>query len=237
MNRALLLVLIAGLSFASAAQGSVDYVLTGSPYSSTTDFTAPCSGGSCANFPAGARLGGRFTVPDRLPANAVNLNVYPLVTSFSFSDGINVYASGDAAVRVIQMTFSTNANGEIVAGFLALERWLTGTAPHGVGDRRSGFGFGSNEGDPVGSGGVGHNEYCAVVGVAPSSGVADTCLFIELNDADSSAEGSGVWSIALPGVPVPTLAHAALALLAFLLAAIGLRQPALARSAAGTRRR
>lgn len=230
MIRAPLLVLVAVLAFASSARASVDYVLSGSPYAATTDFTAPCSGGPCANFPAGSRLSGRLALPDRLPPNMPGTDIYPLVTSFTFSDGINTYASSDPAVRVVVMVVATDSNGNLSGVSLGIARWLTGSSPHAVGDRTSGFGVGVN------FGAVTHNDTCASIGVSPTSGVADACLLVSASDSFSTGQGPVAWSIAAPGVPVPTLAHAALALLALLVAMIGLRQATFGRRVAGASR-
>jgi hypothetical protein len=166
-------------------------------------------------------VNGWFTVPAPLPANTT-LSVLPLLTGFSFSDGINTYLSTDPAVRLVDLTLSTDASGAIVAGNLGVGRWLAGTAPHSVGDRYGDFGFGQSPGNSQGFVFVEHNRYCASVGPA-SSGVADTCLLVQAGTEVSTAQGAARWIMQLP-TPVPALSPGLIGLLSAILSCVAFIQ-------------
>jgi len=213
--RSLLWTCLFTLFLAGAARADVQYLLSGGAHTSIVNYTLPCSGGLCADFPAGAGLTGWFRVPTPLPGNST-VDLLPQVTAFSISDGINTYASTDASVRLSALTFTTNASGAIVAGSMAVERWLTGTSPHDSGDRVSGLGWGQASGDPEGNYSIEHNNQCVSVGASAVSGVPDVCLLVVASTAVSRAQGSGHWT-QQPSMAVPTLGAGTLALLAALL--------------------
>ena len=59
------------------------------------------------------------------------------MAGFSFSDGLNTYASTDPSTVVFRFLVSTDASGSITWADMILQRWLTGTAPHALQDRIS----------------------------------------------------------------------------------------------------
>ncbi len=203
------------LLLASVPASAVTYSYTGSPYTVTLDFTA-CVLGNCANFTATDNVTVQFVTAQRLPANLVFSDIGPLVTSFTASDGLTTYATGDANVRVHTVTVSTDANGAVTDADITVERWQTAGAVHALGDRFDFFqitpGFITQ---------AFHNASCSGIGVSPA-GTADTCLAAVADTGISQGNGvaSAPFAILAIGIAtqVPTLSEYALILLAALMA-------------------
>lgn len=196
---------------ASHAQ-STTYVATATGnYTALINFTL-CVAGPCQNFNTGIGASGSFTTSAPLAANLSAANVAPLVTAFSFSDGIHTYSSGDPAARIFLFNVSTNASGAITATDIRIQRWLTGTSPHVPGDRHSWIFFQA-------TGEVDHNAQCLTVGASPA-GVLDSCVLVLGADTSRSlAFGSTrAWAVATSAVTaVPTLAEWGLVLMGVLM--------------------
>lgn len=202
------------LCTAAAHAQPTTYVATATGnYTLLINFTL-CVTGPCQNFNTGIGASGSFTTSAPLAANLAGANIAPLVTAFSFSDGIHTYSSTDPAARIFLFNVSTNASGAITATDIWVQRWLTGTSPHVPGDRHSSIFFRA-------TGEVDHNAQCLTVAASPA-GVADSCTLVLAGDTSRSlAFGSArVWSIAAaPAVnSVPTLSEWSLILMAVLIA-------------------
>jgi hypothetical protein len=182
-------------------------------YTLLFNFTPPCAIAPCENFNTGIGASGSFTLAAPLPANQPLTNIAPLVTAFSFSDGLHTFASTDAAVRVYLFNVATDASGGISATDIRIERFLTGTSPYAPGDRLAMVEFQA-------TGAADYNAPCVTVGVSPA-GVADTCILKGTDTNRSLAFGSArVWSIAVaatPAIAVPALSEWG----AILMAAVG----------------
>lgn len=203
------------LLLASVPASAVTYTYTGSPYTVPANFTV-CGAGSCGNFAAADRVTVQFVTPLRLPANLVLSDIGPLVTSFTASDGLVTYASGDANVRVHTSLVSTDASGAIIDAFIVVTRWQVAGAVHAINDRVDYFLVFPG----LTSGGV-HNADCTGIGVSPA-GTADTCLATLTDTATSQGNGAApapfaILALALTN-PIPTLSEYALILLAALMA-------------------
>jgi len=178
-----------------------------------------CTVGTCASYTTAMRVTGSFTTAGPLAANLTLANIASLVTSYSFNDGVNTIADGDPDARVVRFRVSTNGSAGITAEDIQLQQWETGSSPHAVGDR-----FDSILLAPAGDTAV-NNFSCDVVGTAPSSGVADSCIdpSSDENTSTAGALGAGTWTVLGGGVPiaaVPTLSTWAMGLLALLLAGL-----------------
>lgn len=161
-------VLLLGAALSAHAQSTVYTANVTGPYTSKTDFTAPCGLGPCQNFTFAMTPTGSFTTSSPLGANLGNASIKASITSFTFNDGINTYSSSDSAVRLHSAQVSTNAGGTITATNFIVERWLSGTSPHAVNDLFS-YTLVNNTTFQ------GHqNSLCGSIGA--SSGTADTCL-------------------------------------------------------------
>lgn len=211
----------AALFMASTVSGAATYAYIAQPYNFFADFTNPCAIPSCANFAPGMRFQGSFSTAANLAPNLVNAEITPLLTGYSFSDGLTTYSSADAQSRVVQMRVDTDAGGNITVFSVALQRWQGAAAPHVVGDRHDLVSVAAGSGpSPF------HNLQCAAVGVSGSNGVADVCT-AQAFDASSSQTGQNLEAlpvlVAAAATPVPTLTQWALVALALALAALGFR--------------
>lgn len=192
------------------AQATVYTVTPPSAYAGVNNFTAPCGAGTCQNFTLAMAASGSFTTSSPMAGSLVAANIFPLVTAFSFSDGLNTYSSADAAVRVVRFNVSTDAGGAITSVLIAVERWQTGTSPHTAGDRLSVLQFGG------GATFAAHNTGCSSVGIS-LVGMADTCLATPSDASRSEANGpAAAWfAAAAPGpTSIPTLSEWSLIVLA-----------------------
>jgi len=205
------LVMLCAAAVAHAQPTTYVATATGN-YNLFIDFTL-CVTGPCQNFNTSMGASGSFTTSAPLAANLSAANVAPLVTAFSFSDGINTYSSADPAVRIFFFNVSTNASGAITTTNIRIQRWLTGTSPHVPGDRHSWVLF-------LATGEVDHNAQCLTVGASPA-GVPDSCVLVLGADTSRSlAFGSArAWAVAPSAVTaVPTLAEWSLVLMAVFMA-------------------
>ena len=199
------------------------YLYAGAPYTSTTNYTIPCEGGPCANFALGQKISGQFTTSVPLVPNLVMYNVYPSVTSYLFTDGINSYSSDSPNTRVVFLNISTDAAANITLAQVVIELWQTGFNPHAPNDRISFLQiFYPNIADTAVNNGI-----CSTLGTS-IAGVPNSCIAILTSDPSTSAATgltSGAWSISLAQCqPITTLSDVGLLLLASLLAAFAVRE-------------
>ncbi len=187
--------LICAAAFLTSSGWAATYTFTTPDYTSTTDFTN-CTTGPCMNYTTSMNTSGSFTVATPLGPNLTNSNIASLVTSYSFSDGINTYSNTNPNSRLFEFLVSTDASGNISNTLLALQDWQSGTSPHSANDRIAFLVI------DMGSSAT-NNSYCSHVEPAPSSGVADSCSFLNSDTASSDAfVMTGTWMFA---VPTPTL--------------------------------
>lgn len=208
---------LCALLFASfAASAAATYTFTGANYDTTAPFTAPCATGNCANFSLSMKTSGTFSGPTRLAPNLPGVDITAALTSFSFSDGVTTYSSTDPQVRVYQFIVTTDANSNITAVAILVERFQTGGAAHVVGDR---FDFINITG--TGQVAAQHNFICTGVGVSPG-GTADSCIAAagDASSSNASSAGAGVFAFGALAA-VPTLGEYALLLLAAMMGIVG----------------
>jgi len=171
------------------AQATV-YSFTGPVYSAFNNFTSPCAIRPCTNYPPGSRATGQFTTRAPLASNQLHVLVNSQVTSFSFTDGVNSYSSGNPNVRANQFTVSTDAGGNItLSGMdeIRITLWQTGSSPHAVGDRAAFFQIQPGFVDGL------NNLGCAGLGTS-LGGVPDSCT-----NATVDASSSGGINAVVPG--------------------------------------
>jgi hypothetical protein len=199
------------------------YTYTGMAYTTLGDFTSPCATGPCANYAPGQKISGHFMTASPLPPNLVNANIFPNVTSFSFTDGVNTYSSSDANSRAFEFQATTDPGGNITDWHLQFDHWQTGSDPHSAGNRSAIL-------DTSLGGDTGVNDAdCVVVAISsPLTGVADVCNGYTV-DASTSFGGTldnpGSWSFSsgnvAPPAAVPTLSDCAMLLLSLVVAGAG----------------
>ena len=211
-------VLTTVMALAGGAQAAT-YGVTSANYNTLINFTAPCGLGTCTNFTPAMNISGTFAVPT-LAANLSNQNIVGTLTAFSFSDGINTYASTDSTVRAYRFEVTTDATGNLSGVEIFLERWLSGTSPHAVNDL---FAF-----LQINTAGASyHNSQCALVGPSTFSAVADSCQVDGGGTQHSHANapvGLTFTSPTPPPAPVPTLSQWAQIVMAGLMTLVGLWQ-------------
>lgn len=186
-------------------------------YTSKQDPTT-CTVGVCHTFTLNMAASGTFTTAAPLAPNLSNANISGQITSFSFSDGVSIFASSDANVRLYVAEVTTSATGQITGAFLMVERWQTGTSPHSVGDRVDLFALTSLA--------AAYNNYsCLSTGTSLASGVADACTNIAPDSNSSSAFGGAITWIA-PAAPaaksIPTVSEWGLIIMSALMGVAGL---------------
>jgi hypothetical protein len=190
-----LLMLCAAAAVAQAT--TYDYASSASPAAAITNFTN-CTQGPCASYAPTARITGSFTTASPLPPNFAG-DATALVTDFSFTDGVNIYARGDPALRRHDFLVYTDAAGvPLFASSVFLELWETGVAPHQAGDRVSFVQL-------ILNGAAYNNLPCAATGTPPG-GDSDSCVSAAADAATSllNGVGPGQWSIAsAAAVPAP----------------------------------
>ena len=194
VGRAIAVLIVAG--WATVAQATT-YNYSGLLYSSGSimNFTPPCAVGPCANYTGGMSIRGSFTTSSPLPPNlAPFTEISSQVTSFRFTDGINVYSSGDPDVRRFQFGVGTDSSGNIVepgGTFIALQLWQTGARPHTTSDRIAFLIIGGMTDSAW------NNSSCPDVNAGASlSGDTDFCNINGGTDAASSNASGG------PGIPL-----------------------------------
>jgi hypothetical protein len=218
------LVVLAACCISPSLWAATTYTYTGGAYTSLTTFTAPCASGPCANYPGGSSVNGSFTTAAPLAGGLSNVNVYPSVTAFSFTDGLNTYSSADLNSRTFQFLVTTNPSGNITGFSILIEHWLTGSNPHSTADKFSYFFITSTGVNAV------NNQLCALAVGVSIAGVPDTCTTSSGTNASSSSgqtANAGTWITgAGPGpvstAAVPTLSELAIIVLSLLVAAIAI---------------
>lgn len=204
-----------------AGAWSATYTFAGPAYSaaSITNFTScPGGTGACGAYTTAMAQVGSFTTAVPLPGNLNNQDIKDLVTSFSFFDGLTVYASNDPQVTLISI-HATTAGG-VLEIFVGLQRWQT-SAPPGVGDHLDSMWL-------MNAGGA-HNALCGAAPATNSQGKVFCPTANAGNPYSSwlSPDEGGSWSAtALPPAPttaVPTLGEWGLLLLASLMIGMGWR--------------
>jgi hypothetical protein len=209
------LLLAATIAFPGPGSAATRHEYTGQNYASTN-----------GTMSGATRATGQFTTAGPLAPNLVFANVLPQVQSFSFSDGVNTYASGDPDVRVYQFNVTTDANGTITGWNLSLQRWRSGSSPHAAGNLVSALGTASAADT------VEDSATCSAVGASPFTGVSDVCLTIGLpRQGDAIASVSGGWTSApIPATPVPVGGPLAWVAIAAAIASTALRSRRAARN-------
>ncbi len=200
-----------------AGAWAATYTYTGPTYSASElhNFTAcPPGMGNCGAYTTAMAETGSFTTSAPVPANLNSEDITAQVTSFSFSDGLTTYASGDPQVTLYSVTATTT--GGVLQFSVVLLRWQT-TGPHVTGDHVDRM--------SVTQGGQ-HNAVCNTVVLNPQG---DECNASSAGGVFSSwredALADGTWAVTgLPPVAstaVPTLGEWGLLLLASLMLGAG----------------
>jgi hypothetical protein len=212
------------LALACAGASAATYGFTAPTYNAFYDFPGPCTEAPCANFTAAMQVQGSFSTAANLAANLAGAEITPLVTGYSFSDGLTAYGSADPQSRLVRFFVSTDATGAITMFDIEVQRWRS-PGPHAGNDRVDTFLTG-----PGGTSGA-YNLFCPAGGV-PSvvNGVADTCSGTGYDDNSSDA-GQNVAPLPVivppppPAVPaaVPALGGWVALVLALAMAASGVR--------------
>jgi hypothetical protein len=203
--------------------GLLALLASASAFAATTySYTGPAYTLATGTFNTSMHITGFFTTATPLTPNLSDVNITGQVTSYSFSDGINSYASSDANARIFAFLVSTDASGNMTNWSIVLKLWETGTSPHSAGDKlsimrtRKSILWG-DEDSAV--------DYitCSIVGVSSSSGVSDVCIVEAagtwLGDATTqNTTGSWTSQTAVTATSIPTLSEWGMILLSSLLA-------------------
>ncbi|MBD9392944.1 Ig domain-containing protein [Acidovorax sp. ACV01] len=132
------LALLAAAALWATAQApalAATYTYIGATYTSNSisPFTAPCATPTCADFTTTMRQTGSFTTAVPLAANLNHADILPLITSYSFNDGLYQYSSTASGDNMLFAFASTDSAGNIVASDIQIFQWQT--ASHGLNDR------------------------------------------------------------------------------------------------------
>ncbi|KQB58366.1 hypothetical protein AE621_16180 [Acidovorax sp. SD340] len=157
---------------------------------------------------------GSFTTAAPLPSNLNSQDITAQLTSYSFSDGLTTYSSGDPQVTLVSVSATTT--GGVLDFSVHLVRWQT-PAPHVIGDHLDQV-LVTESGQ--------HNAVCGNIQVNPQGDSCGTSnaggVFSSWTDASSTV---GSWTVTgLPPVAtnaVPTLGEWGLLLLALLMISVG----------------
>jgi len=208
---------LCALALASTGQAAT-FTYTGSPFTNVMPYSGGCPTGVCANFTTSMRVTGSITTSAPLAPNLANQDVTAQVTAYSFSDGVNTFASSDPNVKLYYpFMATTDASGNLTAMGFLVNIWETGTTnSHAGGDRLSNLAVAA-------TGAVSYNDIpCATVGVSPT-GAADSCTFGGAFDNDISyalTMAAGTWASTGNTSAVPTLSQWGTALLALTLSIV-----------------
>lgn len=172
-------------------------------YTFQSDYTGCNFSGSCQNFSFLMGGSGSFTTSTRLGSNLVNASITPLVSAFTFTNGIDTFSGIDPEVYVKNFLVSTDASGAITSTSISVFKWISGSSPHVVGDALAQLSINS------GTSNANHNMQCLTVAGDGS------CLstFSSQADGTSTAAGATVaWSSPPPlapsaAAPIPTLSQ------------------------------
>jgi hypothetical protein len=110
------------------------YTYTGPAYSPPDlhNFTScPPGTGNCGAYTTAMAQTGSFTTAAPLPSNLNSQDITAQLTSYSFSDGLTTYSSGDPQVTLVSVSATTT--GGVLDFSVHLVRWQT-PAPHVIGD-------------------------------------------------------------------------------------------------------
>ena len=184
------------------------YTFSSDNYFSIANFSS-CDSGPCANYTASMSLTGSFTLASALPPNfSGGADITSQVTAYSFSDGVNTYASTNPNSRIYNFAVVTDGSGNITIGNILLELWQSGSSPHAVGNRvafiyLNGPAFPNGPALPTINQGH-NNRICIAVANSAPSGVSDVCQTASL-DASTSVASARFGSFAGGGGgPIPT---------------------------------
>lgn len=121
---------------ANVAQ-SATYSISHPSYNGVTNYEPPCAQPPCVTYRNAMSLTGTFTTDAPLEPDLALQTIYSRVTSFRFSDGVNIYADGDPNVRVSSFGVRTDSSGAIIEHSINISKWLSGSNPHSPQDRFS----------------------------------------------------------------------------------------------------
>ena len=195
------------LAFGSGAHADVTYYFTSPLYQTVTNYTPPCSTGTCTNLQTGAGINGWFRTASPLPPNhLLSDDITPLVTSWSFSNGSIGMSSQPARadIRVHGFKAATDAQGNIVQSIITVSRWADGAAgPHATDALVDTISANTH-----GSGSTMLNALCK--GTATVGGVGDTCILFGTHaniTSQATYPAGGTWTL---DAPRPAFSAAAL---------------------------
>lgn len=200
-----------------AGAWAATYTYTGPAYSPPDlhNFTScPPGTGNCGAYTTAMAQTGSFTTAAPLPSNLNSQDITAQLTSYSFSDGLTTYSSGDPQVTLVSVSATTT--GGVLDFSVHLVRWQT-PAPHVIGDHLDQV-LVTESGQ--------HNAVCGNIQVNPKGDSCGTSnaggVFSSWIDASSTV---GSWTVTgLPPVAtnaVPTLGEWGLLLLALLMISVG----------------
>ena len=199
-----------------AGAWAVTYTYTGSTYApATVNNNTTCTTGTCGAFTSAMSHSGSFTTVAPLPANLSNFYILPLITSFSFSDGLTQYNSADPETTSMGAWADTDASGNILFISMNLIHWQA--SPHVIGTRFDAMYLANL---------TRKNSHC-MGAVFPSTGYGDGCQQLGADTSTSSVTSipAGAWAVTdLPPVAstaIPTLSEWGLLLLASLMLGAG----------------
>src|SRR5271168_4093332 len=90
------------------------YNVTSPDYTIVNNYTN-CTVGTCVDYSTSLSASGNFTTSAALAANLSNAVIASDITSYSFSDGLNSFASSDPETRLQRFSVSTDSNGNITS--------------------------------------------------------------------------------------------------------------------------
>ena len=111
------------LCVVSAVAGAEQYSFVSNQYSIIRNYTPPCSAPTCANYLATMRVGGAFSTSGPLSANLTSQNISGLLTSWSFSDGINTISNTNPLAQIFDFSVTTDSSGAIIQSNIQLQKW------------------------------------------------------------------------------------------------------------------
>ena len=168
----------------------------------------------CTNYTSTQSVSGHFTVPTVLAADLDKVSIAGMVGAFSFTDGINTYASSDTHARVLVFSVTTDPGGNLSAAQISVQKWLPDTSPHNPGDRLSFFYIDGTAAYAV------NNSLCDRLGTS-SVGTVDSCNRFFMDSSHSEGHQAAVAYAFTPDAnpaPIPTLSEWGMIILAGVLA-------------------
>ena len=177
---------LAAMLLAPCAALASTYHLASPGYSGISNYTPPCARPPCATYRTSMAITGTFTTDSTLEPDRALASIHDRLTSFRFSDGVNVYASDDPDVRLQAFSVKTDAGGTPVEHIVSLSKWLSGSSPHAYGDRVSEllFKVTTDQTYIVAH----HNRPCYTTWTVPVTGTTDACNSMG-SDASTSSAG------------------------------------------------